>query len=201
MKTKTLISAFLMVVVVLFMVHEFGQAAPLASASASNIAVVHIGQAMQNCKATAKFKEKADVEGKQMQTEDDSLSKQIEALRTGLSALVPNSPDWLDQYKEMVQKQKKLEALREYNPQIRAMRVHQWSEKLYPEVLRIAKELGAKKGLALVLGVEEPQFPMQRPEQLSAAIQTHKVLYSGGCVDLTNEVVAELDKLDSLLKD
>ncbi|MEJ2700806.1 MAG: OmpH family outer membrane protein [Sedimentisphaerales bacterium] len=200
MRTKTLISAFLTVIVVLFLVHEFGQAQPLANSPALNVGVVHLGQAMQNCKATVKFKERAAAEKKQMDAEEGSLSGQIDALRNGLSALVPNSPDWLDQYKDMVQKQKKLEALKEYNPQIISMRVHQWSQKLYPEVLRITKELGAKKGLALVLGVEEPEFPMQRPEQLSAAIQTHKVLYSAGCVDLTSEVIAELDKMDSLLK-
>ena len=88
MKTKTLISAFLTVVVVLFLVHEFGQAAPLASSPASNIAVVHIGQAMQNCNGTAKFKERAAAEKKQMDAEEGSLSGQIDALRNGLSALL-----------------------------------------------------------------------------------------------------------------
>jgi hypothetical protein len=32
------------------------------------------------------------------------------------------------------------------------------------------------------------------------ALQTHKVLFSGGCVDLTAEVTAEIDKLEAKLK-
>lgn len=184
--------------VVLFMVHQFGEAQPLANEPASNIGIVHIDKTLQNCQATLKFKERANVEKKEMDAEEGSLSGQIQGLREGLQALVPNSPAYLAQYKDMLQKESELKALKELNPQIRAMRAHQWMEKIYPEIMRITKELAAKKGLVLVLSVEEPQFPMQRPEQLSAAIQTHKVLSSGGCVDLTSEVIAELDKTKSL---
>ena len=198
MKIKTLISGCLVGMVVLFMVHQFGEAQPLANEPSSNIGVIHIDKALQNCQATVKFKERTDKERSEMLSEEGSLTGQIQGLKEGLQALVPNSPAWLAQYRDMLQKESELKALKELNPQIRAMRAHQWMEKIYPEILRITKELGAKKGLALVLAVEEPVFPMQQPQQLSAAIQTHKVLYSGGCVDLTTEVIAELDKTNSL---
>jgi len=32
------------------------------------------------------------------------------------------------------------------------------------------------------------------------ALQTHKVLYSDGCVNLTAEIVVEMDKIESKLK-
>jgi len=57
--------------------------------------------------------------------------------------------------------------------------------------------LAAQKGLPLVLGSDEPEFPIQRYEELAMTLSTHKVLYSEGCVDLTNEVIAELDKEES----
>lgn len=199
MKIKTLISGCLAGMVVLFLVHQFGEAQPLANAPALNIGVVSIQKALQNCQATAKFKERAETEGREMNAEEKKISDNIDSLRGTLQALVPNSADWLAQYKEMLHNENELKALKELNPQIRAMRAKQWTERLYPEILRVTKELAAKKGLALVLTVEEPQLPTQRYEELVMTISTHKVLYSGGCVDLTNEVIVELDKIKSLL--
>jgi Skp family chaperone for outer membrane proteins len=199
MKIKTLISVCLMGMIVLFLVHPFGEAQPLANEPASNMGIVHIEKALQNCQATAKFKERTAAENKEMAGEEGRLSGEIQALRESLKALVPSSSDWLAQYKDMVQKESELKALKDFNPQLRAMRIHQWTERVYPEILRITKELAAKKGLALVLAAEEPEFPMPRYEETVMTLRTHKVLYSGGCVDLTSEVIAELDKLDSLL--
>jgi hypothetical protein len=51
----------------------------------------------------------------------------------------------------------------------------------------------------MVLGADEPEFPFQSYEQLVMTLSTHKVLYSDGCVDLTNEVIAQLDKMQSRL--
>ncbi|OHB78237.1 MAG: hypothetical protein A2Z25_00115 [Planctomycetes bacterium RBG_16_55_9] len=201
MKIKTLISGCLVGIIVLFLAREFGQAQALSSPPALNIAIVEIGKALQNCQATMKFKERMTAEDNEMQKEEDGLSEQIKSLRGVLQALVPNSNDYFVRSKEMMQKQKALEGLQDYNRQLKGLKIHQWTEKIYPEILRVTKELAAKKGLALVLAVEEPEFPTPRPEVLSAAIQTHKVLYSGGCSNLTSEVIAELDKLDFLLKD
>lgn len=199
MKIKTLISGCLMGMVVLFLVHQFGEAQPLANEPTSNIGIVHIEKALQNCQATAKFKERTAVENKKMAAEEGRLSGEIQALRESLKALVPNSADWLAQYKDMMQKESELKTLKDFNPQLRAMRAHQWTEKLYPEILRITKELAAKKGLALVLTVDDPEFPTQRYEELVMTLRTHKVLYSDGCVDLTTEIITELDKNNSLL--
>ena len=199
MKIKTLISGCLVGIVVLFLVHQFGEAQPLANGPALNIGIVNIEKALQNCQATTKFKERTETENSEMEAEQKDLSDGIESLRGTLQALVPNSADWLAQYKDMVKKESELKALEELNSQVRIMRAHQWTERLYPEILRVTKELAAKKGLALVLSAEEPQLPTKRYEELIMTLRTHKVLYSDGCVDLTNEVIVELDKNKSLL--
>ena len=201
MKIKTLISVCLIGMVVLLLVHEFSAAQSNAGASASNIGVVNIDKALQNCQATIKFKERLNAEGAEMEAEKNRLTEEIKSLRGMVQALTPTSDDYFAQSKELMQKQKHLEGLEDYMRQVRGLKTFQWTEKVYPEILRISRELGAKKGLALVLAVQEPEFPSPRPEALSATIQTHKVLYSGGCSDVTSEVVAELDKLDFLLKE
>jgi Skp family chaperone for outer membrane proteins len=187
--------------VVLFLAHEFSAAGSSVSAPASNIGIVNIDKALQNCQATQKFKERMNAEGKKMEAEEQKLKEEIKSLRGMVQALTITSNDYYVQSKDLMLKQKELEGLQDYMNQVRGLKTFQWTEKVYPEILRITKELGAKKGLALVLGVQEPQFPSVRPEALSATIQTHKVLYNGGCSDLTSEVIAELDKLDFLLKE
>jgi hypothetical protein len=40
---------------------------------------------------------------------------------------------------------------------------------------------------------------MPRYEELVMALRTHKVLYNGGCLDLTDAVIAALDKEEAKL--
>ncbi len=74
-----------------------------------------------------------------------------------------------------------------------------WAEKLYKEILRITKEVAARKGLDLVLQRSEPEFPILSADQLMMTLSSHKVLYGGGCLDITDEIIAELDKIEATL--
>ena len=172
-------------------------AGPKANEPALNIGIVSIGRALRDCKATVKYRERAIAENEKMNIEEERLSKEIPALAAGLKAFKPGSSDYLARYRELLQKQGELKALQEFNPRRRMLREMRWTQDLYKEILRITKELAKEKGLGLVLGADEPEFPIQRYDELMMILSTHKVLYSDGCVDLTNEVVARLDKIQS----
>jgi len=122
------------------------------------------------------------------------------ALADSLKAYKPDSSDYMERLQEMVQKQSELKALQEINPRRRVLKEMQWTQNLYQEILRITRELAAQKSLNMVLGADKPEFPFQRYEELVMTLSTHKVLYSDGCVDLTNEVIARLDKMQSKFK-
>ncbi len=169
-------------------------AGPKANEPALKIGVVSIGRALRNCKATVKYRERVIVENGEMDIEEEGLAKEIRALAAGLQALKPSSSDYLARYKELLQKQGELKALQEFNKRRRMLREMRWTQDLYKEILRITEELAKEKKLVLVLGADEPEFPIERYDELMMTLSTHKVLYSDGCVDLTNEVVARLDK-------
>jgi Skp family chaperone for outer membrane proteins len=196
MKRRTMLLGCLIGVVVLFAVRQYDIAQASSSKPVLPIATVSISQALRDCKATAKYRERTTAENNQMDAEEDKLTKEVQALAAGLraGALKPDSPDYSQQYQDLLQKQAELKVMQDLNPQKKALKHQLWTEKLYKEILRITKELAAQKGVALVLAVDEPEFPLTRYEDLAMALRTHKVLYNGGCLDLTGEVIAELDK-------
>ena len=197
MKIKTTILGCLIGVAVLLFVHEYSMAQVKTNDSVLPIGIVDVRRALRGCKATKKYKERTNAENSKMAAEEEQLSREIQALAAGLRALKPGSSDHLKQYKEYLQKQNDLKTMQEFNPQQKVLKHQQWTQELYKEILRITKVLAAEKGLPLVLGSDEPEFPIQRYEELAMTLSTHKVLYSNGCLDLTDEVIAELDKEES----
>ncbi len=198
MKIKTVVSGCLILVVILFVVHEFGVAQPTIGAPASKIGLVSVPRAMRDCKATLSYGAKVKAEGEQMAAAEKALADEVTALTGGVRALVPGTTDHLAQYKLLLQKQAMLKALQEFNNQQRGLSQQRWAEKIYKEILRLTNEVAARNGLDLVLERNEPAFPMPA-EQLMMTLNTHKVLYGGGCQDITDEVIAELDKIESKL--
>jgi len=86
-----------------------------------------------------------------------------------------------------------VEAQQKFNSQQMVLKDRRWTEQLYEEILRITKRLAEEKGLDLVLERDEPEFPVPSPDELMMTLSTHKVLYSAGCVDITDELVARMD--------
>jgi Skp family chaperone for outer membrane proteins len=203
MKIKTVLWGSLMSGVVLLLVHQYclAQAGPVKATLP--IGTVSVSRAIRECKATAKFGEKARAENEKMDADQDQLTKEVQALAATIraGALKSDSNDYQQQYQELYKKQAQLKTMQDYNPQRKALAQQLWTEKIYKEVLRITKELASQKKLALVLAVDEPEFPMPRYEELVMALRTHKVLYGGGCLDLTDEVIAALDKEQAKLGD
>ncbi len=199
MKVKTLVLSCLIGAVVLFFVHEFSLAQPLAAGPSSKIGLVSITRALRDCKATTTFGAKAKAEGEQMIAAENTLNDEIKMLTGGVRALVRGTADYNAQFRQLLQKQGELKALQEYRREYGNSSQQLWAEKIFKEVLRLTKEVAASKGLDLVLQRSEPEFPMQSGDQLMTALSTHKVLYGDGCLDITDDIIAELDKIEAIL--
>jgi Skp family chaperone for outer membrane proteins len=73
-----------------------------------------------------------------------------------------------------------------------------WFEDLYQEALKAIDALAKERGLDLVLERSEPRFPLASAEEVLSTVGTHKVLYGGGCVNLTNDVIDRVDASTTL---
>jgi Skp family chaperone for outer membrane proteins len=212
MKTRAVVLGVLTSAVVLFLGYGYsaycaeaaaktGSAAePGAGAVNSKIGIVSMRNVFRDCKVNASYREEALAEQAKKNAELDVLEKEIAAQEAGVKALRPGTGDYMKQYEDLLNKQARFEAAKQFVSQQRALKDRRWTEDLYKEVLRITKELAKQKGLTVVLEADEPNFPMPSADELMMALQTHKVLYSDGCMDLTAEVVTEMNKIESQFK-
>ena len=193
MKTIVMVLSCLIGVVVLFVCYGYSSAVPKDKTVADKIGVVNIRKVFRDCKRNDKYRADAMSEQARLDTEQQKLQNEIEAQKVGLKALKPGSNDYLTQVKELLKKQAELEANRQFNNQQRVLKDQQWTENLYKEILQITSELAEQKGLVMVFEKGEVEFPSMSPDDLMLTLSTHKLLYSDGCLDITDEVIARLD--------
>jgi Skp family chaperone for outer membrane proteins len=208
MKTKLTILTVLIIAIALFTSYECGQASPKSDKAAapkadkvasvsSKIGVVCIRSIFQNCRRNAKYKEEVTSEQEKTITELEQLSKEIDNEKSGLRSLRTGSSDYMARVKEILEKQANLEAQREFRKQQIEIQDQRWTEALYSDILRTIGEVAKQKELDMVFDRDEPEFPSSSANELMLTIRTHKTVYSGGCADITNEVIGRLDAAEA----
>ncbi len=194
MKVKTMVLSCLTGVVIMAMVFEYSQAQSKSNTPSSKIGVVSILKVFRDSKRSAAHRSQLNAEQRVIIDELKRLSTEIQAKEAGLKALKPESSDYLAQRKELIDKQARLEAEQKFNKEQIILKQYKWSKEFYQDILRITSELAEQKGLDLVLKKDEIDLLALSVNEISETVRTHKVLYSGGCVDISGEVVARLDK-------
>jgi len=200
MKSRTIALAMFATAVLLVVGYQYSVAQPVVSRQTAKIGIVSVRKVFRDCQLNVKYRSNALAEQSRLKAEEDKLDTEIKAQEAALKVLKQGSPDYLTKANELFHKKAGLEATRQFNAQARALKDQRWTEALYQELIVIVKELAQQKGLDMVLEGDELEFPIASGEELMMALQTHKVLYSGGCVDLNAEAMAELDKRESKFK-
>jgi len=199
MKARTMVLGCLAGVVILAMGYPDGgnrdsQAQSKGDTPSSKIGIVSILKVFRDSKRSDAHRNELLAERNKIRAAWKTLSQEIEAQEAGLKALKPESSDYLAQRKKLIDKQVRLEAQQKFNEEQMILKRYKFSKELYQDILRITSELAKQKGLDLVLEKDEIDEISLSVNEISRTMSTHKVLYSGGCVDISDEVVARLDK-------
>ena len=128
-----------------------------------------------------------------MSLELRTLAQELDVEKAQLQTFRPGTDDYLKQAQLVGGKQVNLEALQEHYTQITRAKERDWTEQLYKDVLAAAQRVAEAKGLGMIFDCSEPEYPIPA-ERLFMAISTHKLIYSKGCIDIHDEVLAEIDK-------
>ncbi len=193
MKIKSTVLVGLITAVVIGFGHQYSRAGSKEQTLAVKIGVVSVRRIFESCKRNAEYRQQAAAEQDRVIAALEKLSKEIEAGQAGLRVLKPGSNDHLAQMKELMAKQARLEAEQEFYKQQMGLKDQRWTEQLYVDILKATDVIAAEKGLDLVFERDEIEFPAPSANELMLTIRTHKVLYSKGCTDITDEVTAWLD--------
>jgi Skp family chaperone for outer membrane proteins len=194
MKIRTIVLSFLLGAVVLSMGYEYSRAEPKADKPSSKIGVVNIQRIFLICKRNAKYEEETKAEQNKLNAELEKLMAELKAEEAGLKTLKPGSSDRIAQVEEILTKQAGLQTKDELYKRRLELRYQLFIEGLYKDILRETTEVAKQKGLDLVQVKDEIEFPALSVNDAMMAIRTHKLLYSGGCLDITDEVIARVDK-------
>ncbi len=199
MKVKRMFLGCLVGVVVLAMGYPDGgnrdiRAQSKGDTTSLEIGTVSILKIFRDCKRSAAHRSQLIAEQRAIVAELERLSIEIQAEEAGLKALKIDSSDYMVRRKEIINKRFNMEAQQEFSKEQMILNQYKWSKELYQEILSIVSELAGERGLDLVIEKDEIDLLAFGINELSQTIRTHKVLYSGGCVDISDEVVARLDK-------
>lgn len=193
MKAKSFLFLGLLGLAVLFVSYGLSWAEPNDKQSDSKYGVVSIRTIFETSQKNVKYRADAEAQQNKIIAELEKLSKEADADEAGLKTLVVGSSDYMALSKTIFEKQAKLDALKEFHKQSMTMQDKQWTEKIYEDILRITGEIAKQRGLIMVFAKDEVEFPSPTANELMLAIRTNKLLYSGGCVDITNDVMTQFD--------
>ncbi len=195
MKARNIIIGILAAAVIsLSVVYEQGWAQTKEEIAPARIAVVSVRRILENSKTNAQWEAKVRAEGEKIRTELDKLSKEIRAIEADMATRKVGSSDYLDLMRNGTEKQAVLEAKDKFYQQEMGLKQQQQIEQLYQEILVAVANVAKEKGIDLVVAKEEFQFPSTSLRELTLVIQTSKVLYHAEHMDITNDVLAVLDK-------
>ena len=197
MKSRTVILSVVICAVALLVTFDYSDAAPAAGGSSLKIGVVSVRMVFNKTRQQIEYRTQAIARQGQSRAQLQALAAEIEVAEAELKTLKPGTADYLQQLQSALGKKSKLDSQQEFLKQQRMLEDKLWMEKLYKETLKIVNVIAKEKGLDLVLERTEPEFPISS-EELMATFSTHKVLYAGAETDLTSEVIARLDALESL---
>ncbi len=197
MSGRTITTSILICGVALLAALQYGRAASQATPPASRIGIVSVRDVFNGSKKHAQYQGLLAQRVNKARAQIDDLNNQVNTAEAELKQTKPGTADYVKQYQAVLEARSKLQNEQELLKQQRLAEDKKWFEDIYQEALKAVEALAKEKGLDLVLEKSEPKFPLAS-EDILATVGTHKVLYSGGCVNLTNDVIDRIDASPTL---
>ena len=160
----------------------------------NTIAVISVPEIMNKSTKAKALQEKIVSESESGQKDMEATQKKIEAIQADMQTRKRGSEDYNKLGLEMMENKAKLEAHKQYYQQVLSRKNADVIEKVYQDILSAAQAVAKEKGYDLVLDKDDIQFPTPGGNELSVMIQTHKVVYAADYLDITEDVLKELDK-------
>ncbi len=157
------------------------------------VGVVSVMTVIQQCQTNVKHVEALNEEQNKIIREQNKQEQDLKAEAQILGTLLQGTDDYNTQLQLVIRKQADLQGQAEYYKQYLGARDMKWKNDLYKDILAAVTKVSEAKGLTMVFERTDPMFPI-KAEGFAVTVSTHKLVYSKGCVDITADVIAEIDQ-------
>ncbi len=178
-----------------WMIFQQGFAAGRESIAPARVGIVDVTKILENCKKNKQWQEKAESDRSRVQAEFQQMRKDLEALQANIKQRKPGSSDYFSLMGEYEEKRAVMEGRNAFYENKYTQEMQQWMESLYSDFLKVTEMVAREKGLDVVLGKETLEMPAPTLRDFMLSVKTQKVLFSRSELDITDEVLAALDKL------
>ncbi len=165
-----------------------------SQASPNQIAVVSILEVFERSNKCKQWQQTMEAEQKKRVDELDKIEREAKDLIEEMETRRPGSSDHGNLLRRTMEKEALYAAKEKFYLQDLAFKESQGTERLYLDIVAAIKDVAKQQGLDLVLAKEENQFPAANLNKLLTTIRMNKVLYHSENLDITNDVVAAMDK-------
>jgi Skp family chaperone for outer membrane proteins len=199
MKVRVMIIGCLISLLVLFCGYGAGAVKTkakdeTAAGTQSKIGVISVRKIFQACKRNEKYRLQAKAEQEKAISELQQLRAEIKAAEAQLETRKAGTKDYLDLAQELSQKKATLPLKQDYYEQQFSAKDKDWTEQLYKDILASVNKIAEEKTLDMVFEKDQPEFPVERADELMLTIRTNKILYTGStCLDITDDVTTRID--------
>jgi Skp family chaperone for outer membrane proteins len=157
------------------------------------VGIVSVMTVIQKCQANATHIAALNAEQDKIIREQTKEDGDIKAEAQVLNTLLQGTDDYNAQLQLVISKQAGLQGKAEYYKQYLQAKDMQWKNDLYKQILASVTKVSEAQGLTMVFERTEPTFPI-KAEGFAVTVSTHKLIYGKGCVDITADVIAEIDQ-------
>jgi len=176
--------------------YHHGKLGAEAAVAPAKIGVVNVTTVLENCQKHKQWQEKMQAEQTETRKQFDKMKQELDAVQANLKLRTPGTEDYLKLRQEMMEKTALLEAKDTFYQDKVTAEMQRWTESLYQELLKVTETIAKSKGLDMILADELLDLPAPTLRDFMLTIKTKKLLYHNSQYDLTDEVLAALDKAE-----
>jgi len=171
-----------------------GQDPKPTKTSATPVAVCDIVEVFNNYQRAKDLNTQFDQRIEATLAEDKKRSDAIEAIRMELEGLKEGSKEYERRFKDAQRLELEREAWRKLQDGLAARDHHRLTREMYRDILAMIARVAKAHGIGIVLYRERRDLQSSNLKELLVQMAGRKVLYSEESVDLTEEVLAGVNR-------
>ncbi|HEY7090647.1 MAG TPA: OmpH family outer membrane protein [Tepidisphaeraceae bacterium] len=168
-----------------------------AQAPVTKVAIANPVKIFNDIQETGDLKAKMEADRKTLEATDLQKRTKLNDLKTARDALKPDSPQYADRNKELLQASIDYEVWGRLTQADIQRQQKQQIKSLYDKITGVVAEVATKRGIDLVVAEQRPEFPPDLDQlnldQLKLLINQRNVLFNTALVDISPEVITTMD--------